>query len=406
MHDLKLTPATLAELLSVPLEEIGNVDIARANLICASGLPGAEELDVEQHIRRLDIWAERIALKTQQFLPVFQSNPAIFDNSEPRWRLLVLARVLADEYRVGYHMERIHSHPDWGDSQDLFIHGITGQRRTGTCPSLPVLVVALGRRLGYPICLSHTVGHVFSRWDGNDHENPAWRDRFNIEFSGDVSFHDDEHYYEFPVEWTEQDRKAHKAGASEYLRSFTRRQELAHSLFQRAICLEAIGRYRESALVCQTCIRYDSVWGGYLEFAKNALRAQSERVMTSMGFDPSEFRHFFFRDRAIHPEWRMHLIRATSPMRTHASNNPMTVTYHSPGMTLLTNHHQHFQSQIGPVHSPPTNADAMANLILVKTCEGTRIAPTIDLLLPQFPEREVDPYAKLRDGTGKIQFAN
>lgn len=84
----------------------------------------------------------------------------------------------------------------------------------------------------------------------------------------------------------------------------------------------------------------------------------------------------------------------------------MNVTYHSPGMTLLTHNHQHFQLQIGPIHPPPTNAEAIAHLILVKTCEGTQIAPSIDLLLPQFPEREVDPYAKLRDATGKIQFAN
>ena len=51
------------------------------------------------------------------------------------------------------------------NSRDIFLHGLLSGERTGTCSSMPVLYAALGRRLGYPLKLVTTKGHLFVRWD-------------------------------------------------------------------------------------------------------------------------------------------------------------------------------------------------------------------------------------------------
>ena len=47
-------PKAIAELLALPPDQLEKVDIARINLLCAEGLPGAEDLDVEKCIQTLD----------------------------------------------------------------------------------------------------------------------------------------------------------------------------------------------------------------------------------------------------------------------------------------------------------------------------------------------------------------
>jgi hypothetical protein len=49
----------------------------------------------------------------------------------------------------------------------LFLHGLT-QGRGGTCLSMPVAYVAVGRRLGYPLKLVTAKGHLFARWESLD----------------------------------------------------------------------------------------------------------------------------------------------------------------------------------------------------------------------------------------------
>ena len=46
-HPAFETPQSIAELLDLPAVELEQCDIARMNLLCAEGLPGAEELNVK-----------------------------------------------------------------------------------------------------------------------------------------------------------------------------------------------------------------------------------------------------------------------------------------------------------------------------------------------------------------------
>src|SRR5260370_30438785 len=71
---------------------------------------------------------------------------------------------------------------------DTFIHGaLLGDG--GTCASLPVVYVAVGRRLGYPLRLVSAKQHFFVRWEGPGGE------RFTVEANdtGVASPPDDHH---------------------------------------------------------------------------------------------------------------------------------------------------------------------------------------------------------------------
>lgn len=60
-----LEPQTLKELLEIPRAALCHVDLGRMNLLCAVGLPGAEELDLEGTVNQLDQWAEVVCAWTE-----------------------------------------------------------------------------------------------------------------------------------------------------------------------------------------------------------------------------------------------------------------------------------------------------------------------------------------------------
>src|SRR5207249_1131644 len=65
------TPKSLAELLGLPQIDLASVDIARMNLLCAQGLPGAENLDVETSLATLEPMGElRTAADRPQLSPL------------------------------------------------------------------------------------------------------------------------------------------------------------------------------------------------------------------------------------------------------------------------------------------------------------------------------------------------
>jgi hypothetical protein len=58
----------LEDLLKIPAENLEDVDIAEMNLLCAAGLPGAENLDINHALATLDAWARRVAFETDRHL--------------------------------------------------------------------------------------------------------------------------------------------------------------------------------------------------------------------------------------------------------------------------------------------------------------------------------------------------
>jgi hypothetical protein len=220
----------------------GDRDIALLNLVAGQGLPGAEGMDVGRCLAELDRWARRARAETDRNFYRFRRNPAEFDNSEGYFRMLMLAVVVCEDFGVHYNSDRIGTPQAtvsgdgfFADSRDLFLHGLLGKRRTGTCSSMPVLYVALARRLGYPVFLVTTKGHLFARWEGGG-------ERFNVECTGrGMNRYDDAHYRHWPFELSDQEIRANG-----YLRSLGPAGELAVFLSLRGACLGEAGRLDEA----------------------------------------------------------------------------------------------------------------------------------------------------------------
>lgn len=238
---------------AAPAQSFSQVgDLARLNLICAGDLPGSEGLDIQAELQRLDAWADRVRVETDRDIHNFFKNPAEFEHSEPYYRVLMLVTVLQQDLGVRYNPDRVHK-PDFTNSKDLFIHGLLqaspnprpspdaseepppAPHHGGTCVSLPVLYVAVGRRLGYPLKLATTKEHVFARWDDGQH-------RFNIEATSmGLNTFPDDHYKAWPHKLTESE-----LASGSYLRSLGPREELALFLAVRGYVLEDTGRHKEA----------------------------------------------------------------------------------------------------------------------------------------------------------------
>ena len=252
---------TLEDLLKIPADKLGDVDIAEMNLLCAAGLPGAEKLDIDHALATLGLWAERVKLETERHL-YRVTDPRYADHyhhSEAYLRAEMLVQNLCEDLGVKYDPSAKAGTFSFRDSRVAFIHGMipgAGQSLIdtpgGTCASMPVMYVAIGRRLGYPLKLVTTKGHVFVRWDGKDHPNPAWRERFNMEGTNGFNSFPDDYYKTWPFKLTDREVKANG-----YLASLTPRQEFAQFLAARGHCGTDHGQPAFAASCYENACGYD-----------------------------------------------------------------------------------------------------------------------------------------------------
>ena len=82
---------SMEQLLAMPAEQLAQVDIARMNLLCATGLPGAEDLDIDKCLATLDRWATRVKQETERHLyrltdPAYKEHAEHYKHSEARFR--------------------------------------------------------------------------------------------------------------------------------------------------------------------------------------------------------------------------------------------------------------------------------------------------------------------------------
>jgi hypothetical protein len=226
----------LKSLLAMSPAELEKVDIAAMNLLCALGLPGAENLRVPHALATLDLWAKRVRYWTEQSLPDFRSRPQDFRNSEASFRALLLISVMQKDFGVHYN-ERGERNVDFSNSKNPFIHGMIDDPNGGTCASMPVLYVAVGRRLGYPLKLVPAKTHLFARW-----ESPDGKERFNVEGTAErFSYHPDSYYQNWPYPISDDELRT-----TWYLKSLTPAEELAVFLQNRAHCLLDSNRIPEA----------------------------------------------------------------------------------------------------------------------------------------------------------------
>jgi len=225
---------SLDELLKMTPDQIAHVDIAEMNLLCATGLPSAEKLDINRCLAKLDEWTARVNFETDRHLYKFRRDPNDYDNSEGYFRMLMLITVLQQDYGVHYNPQRIRD-IDFTKSKDLFVHGMIEDENGGTCVSMPVIYTAVARRLGYPVKLALAKAHTFCRWD-------APNDRFNIEATNQgMNCFDDAYYSAWPEKVSDAEIKANR-----YLISLSPAEELASFLASRGHCLSDTGRSQKA----------------------------------------------------------------------------------------------------------------------------------------------------------------
>ncbi len=278
-------PATLKELLALSPADLEKCDLARMNLLCAEGLPGSEDLKIDDTLATLDSWAQHVKSETDRNFHHFRETPADFNNSESYYRALLLITVVQQDFNIHYNPAHITTpdspEPDdtfFVDSKDLFLHGLVGSRAMGTCISMPVFYVAIGQRLGYPMKLVTAKDHVFARWESAD-----GKERFNIEATGQgLSTPDDDFYKKWPFPISDEDIKLNS-----YLKAQTAAQELSLFLDTRGHCFRVAGRLPEAKAAYLEAQALTPQWPEHKLFLAAADRPMAQTFETRK--NPNDF---------------------------------------------------------------------------------------------------------------------
>lgn len=272
---------SLCELLRPDSRRLENVTITRVNLLCAENLLALNSRDICAAEGLVKEWAQHIKAETDRHMYRYQQCPAQYENSLGFFRMLMLAVVLSEDCGIHYDPVR-KSTPETAQTRDgffsdpdsVFLTGLLGPERKGTCSSMPVLYVAVGRELGYPLKLASTKGHLFVRWEGGG-------ERFNIEATGHgLNRFDDVYYRHWPFEITPEEERAEG-----YLKSMTQVEELAAFLSIRGMCFSEAGKTQQSAEAFQAatglaphCASYKRMFASLQDAPTPLSQAQTTQV--------------------------------------------------------------------------------------------------------------------------------
>jgi hypothetical protein len=245
---------SVAQLLSLPRGELERLDVALLNMLCAQALPGAERLDVDGCLCTLDTWANAVRRYVDDGYRQFRRSPADYFHDLGFFCFLSMVTLLKHPRGIGvrYQPTAIGS-DDFSDSRDDFLHGLL-TRKLGTCASLPVLFVAIGRRLGWPMHLAVAKRHVLCQWVAADGT------RRNLEGScpGGGDMYPDEHYHRWPAPLTRDE-----LASGRYLRPLTAAESLALFLETRGHCLVDNRRFKEAREAYAMAHRVAPQWSQY-----------------------------------------------------------------------------------------------------------------------------------------------
>jgi hypothetical protein len=254
-------PKTLAELLEISPDLLEKVDIGRMNLLCAEGLRGSENLDVESCLSTLDAWARHVERETKRNFHHFAGNPKEFNNALPYYQMGMLGTVLAEDLRIQYnpeHERQLLAKPVnlqsveeqnafFSSSTDVFIHGLLTGKHVGTCASMPFLYAAIGRRFGYPVTIAARKYHLYVRYEAGNGEHMNMEATENRGFATPT----DEEYRNGPYPMTQEE-----IDGCGWLRPLNNKEILGICLANRANCLRSMKRHDEEIKTLADAARY------------------------------------------------------------------------------------------------------------------------------------------------------
>lgn len=239
-------PKTLKELLALSPTDMDKCDIGLMNLLCAEGLPGSENLNVGDCLKKLDGLATKVKFDTDRHFYRYREHPEQFRNSLGYYQMMILGQVLVEDLGIEYKPElaeylREGKAPTYGvfnsDSKNIFIHGLLSGNHNGTCASMPVLLAAVANRLGYPVNLAGAKLHIYARYEDYNGKH------FNIEPTVTEGFltPSDEEYKTEQFASTEEEIRDYG-----WLRPYSKAEVLSQFLGHRSACLGIAKRYEEA----------------------------------------------------------------------------------------------------------------------------------------------------------------
>jgi len=167
---------TVAKLMALSDAELEKVDVVEMSVAVAREIPGCENLNYQHYKQIVDGWAGDV----RRWMPAAEVN---FHISPQQWRsdinffrLGLLATYLTRERGIRYaekysQEQKEGKNSRYEDPGAVLVHGLVDTLR-GTCATMPVLHVAIGRRLGWPVSLAAVGPHYVCRYDdGKVHYN-------------------------------------------------------------------------------------------------------------------------------------------------------------------------------------------------------------------------------------------
>lgn len=229
----------VSDLVALSDDELEAIDPLVINMIVAKVLPELVDIKFEKYVRIVDTWARRIG----DGLAAAEANGAMDPSYEvdPNiWRAGGMAIAVAGR-SIGITYTR---DVTLTDHADLFVPGMI-ETKEGTCSNMPMLHLAIGWRLGWPLKAVVTRDHMWCRWDDGVPGPDDGGSYFNLEATaasnegggwGGFSTPTDEQYikdFQTPL-------KAIESGSD--MVSLTARQTLGVLLQQRAGYWRAQGK--------------------------------------------------------------------------------------------------------------------------------------------------------------------
>jgi hypothetical protein len=282
-----LAAMTAADLAAMPDSQLAKLDPLIMNLIVARGIPGLENLDIDKYAKTVDDWAKTINAANNAEEPSSKHDPT-YRVSREFWMAGGMAVMLAGP-RFGITYTRDNLTP--GKPEQQFIHGVIDGKR-GTCATMPVLYMAIGHRLKWPIKAVVSADHMWARWDDGIPTSKGGH-RFNLEATnassngaaGSFSSLTDEEY----VAWLQTPREAIDSGSD--MTSLSPRQTLGVFLQGRAGYWTARGDLARAqgdlALAVQCFPQNRDIRAAYLSLMTQAAgRAATWNLVPTHALDP------------------------------------------------------------------------------------------------------------------------
>lgn len=212
--------------------------------------------------------------QTQKNYHRYLKNPDEF-KSEVEWRMAMICTVLGQDFKVRYDPSLTSTAQQFSSNnaffaspEKVFLTGCLSELRSGTCASLPVLYVAIGRRMGYPMHLVAAKGHLFARWD----DEKGTRVNLEAANSGGYTSHPDSYYRSWPQPISPQEEER-----GSYLKNLSSQQALGIFLTTRAACLKANDKKGEAIVAANAAFRLAPNLGGIQECLSATLGLKSQR---------------------------------------------------------------------------------------------------------------------------------